>query len=254
MGPTVDHSLSSAANPHDIPTADPSGMNRHGNRGAVKGAVDYMKAWPNAVAMMLIDQGTIIFEGYQGIASESQDLYSMSMSKSMTSLAVGRALCDGLIHDLDDKAATYVPHLKGNNLGKSTIRQLLTMSSGAFVSEKAGKPKFKTLDFRLGMNWALRRGSISISSMLWGKVWRDIDGQNSHQPGKLFAYKAHDTLALGAVIRSITGKSLAAYWEETIWASAGGVGPGHWEADIDGATMAHAGLQLRLRDWGRVTS
>ena len=52
-----------------------------------------------------------------------------SMSKSVTSLAVGLALCNGNIQSLDDSAQVYAHELEGTTRGQTTIRQLLMMSS-----------------------------------------------------------------------------------------------------------------------------
>lgn len=56
-------------------------------------------------------------------------LLSASMGKTVTAIAVGKAICENRIQ-LDAQAASFVPGLRGKDLGKASLRQLMTMSSG----------------------------------------------------------------------------------------------------------------------------
>ena len=82
------------------------------------------------VALMLIDKGQIVYEGYAKSTSKVSRFVSMSMAKSLVALSVGEALCAKKINSLDDTAETYAPELKGLALGKAKIKDILKMSSG----------------------------------------------------------------------------------------------------------------------------
>ena len=82
-------------------------------------------------SILLIDNGKIVFEKYKSPATPESPLFSQSMSKSLTAYTIGVLLCEGKIKSLDDKAETYAPELKGTVFGDSSIKDLLTMSSGA---------------------------------------------------------------------------------------------------------------------------
>ena len=84
-----------------------------------------------ALTLLLLERGKILFEGYKSPATDQTAQHSQSMSKSLTAYMVGILLCDGQIRRLGDRAEAYVPQLKGTVYGYATIKQLLTMSSGA---------------------------------------------------------------------------------------------------------------------------
>lgn len=247
--------------PHSTPRLLPkSNSDSASNRQAAKAARAYMDAHPATTGMLLIENGEIAFEAYQGQGSERSEFYSQSIAKSVTSLAIGKAVCSGVLPGLNIRAEEIAPELSANNLGKSTIGELLMMSSGAYMTRLAGQPQFEGgIGRRLrngkpffGTPWPTRLGQVTHDELLWGSAWNKIKFKNERPPGESFVYKALDTQTLGKMIERVTGNSLAAYFDRTIWKEIKAAGRGRWEADITGSTVAYSGLQLRLRDWGRL--
>jgi CubicO group peptidase (beta-lactamase class C family) len=231
------------------------------NSNLTEKARHFLKNSPATTALLLIDRGHIVFEAYQGLGNENREFYSMSIGKSLSSMAIGKALCDGKFKSLDQKAGDIAPELDANNLGKSTLKQLLTMTSGAYVSKHAGQPQFnggigirrKTgKPYERTMFWPIRLGQISIPDVLWGKEWEKVKDKAPHLPGAAFIYKAADTLALSVLIERTTNMSLAQYFEKKIWRQIRSAGTAHWESDRDGTTVSASGFQTSLRDWGRL--
>ncbi len=72
---------------------------------------------PNRIALMLIEDGKVVFEGFNNGAGKDNTLLSYLVAKSMTSLAVGEALCAGKITSLEEPVEKYLPELKGNQYG-----------------------------------------------------------------------------------------------------------------------------------------
>jgi len=65
-------------------------------------------------AMVVVKDGTIVYEDYfLGTEPEDQRI-SWSMSKSFVSSLIGVALQDGVIKSLDDQVTDYAPLLKGS--------------------------------------------------------------------------------------------------------------------------------------------
>ena len=95
-----------------------------------------------ATGMLLVDRGKLVFEAYRGKDTEASRFYSMSIARSLTSLAVGKALCNGVLKSLDVRAGDVAPETKINSLGRRTIRHLLTMSSGVWLITFSGHPRF----------------------------------------------------------------------------------------------------------------
>ncbi len=260
IGITTPHTFKSDSTPRPLSFVSPSISVLPKNAKAIKAADAYFDRFDATTAILLIEDGKILYEGYRGKGNKNSEFYSMSIGKSMTSLAVGKALCNGLLPSLDVTAGSVVPELMSSNLGHATIRQLLTMSSGAYKSVSSGQPKYKngvglnprnSKPFK-GHTWPIRLGQASVSEILWGKWWEQVIGKNSNVPGEIFSYKSNDTLSLSKLIERLSGNTLATYYDKNIWSEIGAERDGHWETDREGSTMASAGFQISLRDWGRL--
>ena len=114
-GRTLPYTFEPHSNPRALPEANQQVLNRRGNQQAANSAKEYMAEYPGTTAMMLLDQGKIIFEAYQGMGRPKSEFFSMSIAKSMTSLAVGKALCESASAGL--LPGHRVPH--GNKVGGS---------------------------------------------------------------------------------------------------------------------------------------
>lgn len=254
------HEFTPNAAPRNLPAADSGIRSEPSNRRATAEATAYLDRYPETLAMLMIADGRIVFQAHRGDATLDRPLYSMSIAKSLTSLAVGQALCAGVIPSLETRASDIVPELTLNNFGRSSVRELLTMQSGAYISAYIGQPKFRgglgkrprTGKPYRGYGWPVRLGQITTADVLWGSAWRRVENVDAHPPGRVFGYKGADTLAVATVVARATETSLAAYFDRTIWQSVRGAGPGAWEADRDGQTVASSGAEFRLTDWGRI--
>ncbi len=221
---------------------------------------EYFAKYPETTGLIYLEGGEIVYENYAGMGSEDAEFFSMSIAKSLTSLTIGKAYCAGHIETLNDTASTYVPELGASNLGKSTIHQLLTMSSGAYTSVRGGQPKFKngigthpiSKKPYAGAPWPLRLGQVTVDELLWGKWWEAVQNKNVAEPGAVFQYKSLDSLSLSKIIHRVTGRTTARYFEETIWDYINPEKNAYWEADRSGDTVASSGFQASLRDWARL--
>lgn len=220
----------------------------------------YLKDYPATTALLAIEDGQLLFEAYQGVGRPSSEFFSMSMAKSLSSMTVGMALCRGDIKSLNLPAKEIVPEFGDGPYGRSTIRQLLMMSSGAYEPQNAGQPGFPNgIGFNPrngkpfgGASWPLRLGQVSIGDLLWGKWWDQITHKNANTPGAEFAYKSGDSLSLSKIVERATGRPLADYFDDNIWRHIGSEGIAHWETDKDGSTINSSGFQARARDWARI--
>lgn len=220
----------------------------------------YLNDYPATTALLLIENGQILYEAYQGAANQNSEFFSMSIGKSLTGMTLGKALCNGLVNDLEQKASHFIPELADTYHGQSTIQQLLKMSSGTHIRGRSGQPKFlngigfnpRTQKPYTGISWPARRGQVTVDEILWGRWWEQVEGKNASLPGEKFSYKAIDTLTISKIIERQSGMSSAAYFDKTIWKLIGAEHVAHWEADKNGSTIASSGFQASLRDWGRL--
>ncbi|MFI5034323.1 MAG: serine hydrolase domain-containing protein, partial [Reyranellales bacterium] len=76
--------------------------------------------------------------------------------------------------------------------------------------------------------------------------------QRAQPQGVVFNYSTAETCLLGALVASATGRTLADYCAEKIWAPAGMEADGHWLIEGDGGLeWGGLGVSARLRDVGR---
>lgn len=190
-----------------------------------------------ALSILLVERGRILFEGYKPPASRGTAQHSQSMSKSLTAYTIGNLLCDGKIASLDDQAQRYAASLAGTVYGEATIRNLLTMSSGAAISSSSGNSYE-------GQFVDVRAGKVSALSVMQRFGARDLAA------GREFRYLANDTMALAFVAEGAGG--FLRSFESYIWQNIGAEGPGYWLLDKDGMAIANAGVSATTRDWARL--
>ncbi|MEH6401979.1 MAG: serine hydrolase [Sneathiella sp.] len=260
IGKTTPYKFEPHSNPRPLPPMPSHIKSQNSNKIITDALSNYLVKFPATTGLLLIDHGQILMEEYQGKGTPTSEFYSMSIGKSMTSLALGKLLCSGAIPNLDITANTLIPELGNSSYGKSTIRQLLTMSSGAYAPIKRGQPGYKD---NIGKNprtgkpysgeiWPIRLGQVTIEDVLWGTIWNKVFWKPRYKPGEKFQYKAGDTLTVSKIIEVKSGASTAAYFDKMIWQNIRGANSGHWEADRNGSTIANAGFQVALKDWGRI--
>jgi CubicO group peptidase (beta-lactamase class C family) len=198
-----------------------------------------------ALAILLLDGNRIVFEAYKKPANGTTSLLGYSMSKSVTSLVVGRALCDGAIRSLDHPSKSYVPALNGTVYADATVRHLLMMASGAPRSDAAGWQRNQ-------MGQDILHGRISMLEAVreFGEAQKGFF--SPVKPGDEFAYKNNDTNALTLVVEAALKKPFTRYFEETIWHDVGAESQAHWNLDKEGHFAGWVGLHATLRDWGRL--
>ncbi len=88
-------------------------------------------------ALLILKDGRIVSEIYRNNTDESTRFMAFSMTKSITSILIGRALEEKRIASLDDAITKYLPELGGGGYnGGVTIRQVLQMRSGVDYEER----------------------------------------------------------------------------------------------------------------------
>src|SRR5205814_771132 len=91
--------------------------------------------------IVVLHDGKLRLERYTLGHSATGRWTSFSVAKSLTSTLVGAAIKDGYISSVDDLVTRYIPELRGSAYDDVTVRQLLTMTSGAKWNEDYEDPK-----------------------------------------------------------------------------------------------------------------
>ncbi len=148
-----------------------------------------------------------------------------SMSKSLTSTAVGFAVDEGLLH-LDDKVVDFFPEYrlltKAPHNKQLTVRMLLTMRSDKLITpfEEKGNTDWIKLFF-------------AAPFML--------------KPDTKFNYVSENTFMLSAIVKKVTGKSALDYLDEKMFQPLGIEKP-FWEADGKGNSAGGWGCYMKSED------
>lgn len=192
-------------------------------------------------ALLVASKNSIIYEKYgTGVDSKSTPL-GYSISKSLTGLAVGKAMCRGDLR-LDDPASMYLPKLGATSWGKATVKQLLQMQSGAFKTELSGH-KNSQMQRYLG-------NSISNGTMRDSFVDLMLKNDDRTLPaGKRFYYNNLDTVALGLLVENATKTPFATFFEKYLWEPSGAENAGAWLVNSNNEVSNYNGFSATARDW-----
>ena len=195
----------------------------------------------NVVGLLVIQDGEIALERYRHEYGPGQRWISFSVAKSITSTLVGAALADGAIRGLEDPLTQYLPRLTGSAYDGVTVRQLLTMTSGAAWNEDYADPSSDVA--KIKMEPSVDRSDPIVAYM--ARLERDAE------PGTKFHYNTGETHLVGSLVRAATGKTLANYLSEKIWTPYGMAHDATWMLDTSGREQAGCCLSASLRDFGR---
>ena len=202
---------------------------------------DYLARHP-ATGFLVARGDTILVERYQYGRRDTDRFTSWSMAKTITAMLVGIALEEGRIRSIDDKPQDYVPELAGTEYGRTSIRHLLTMSSGVkFVEE------YTTRDdsFRLAADTFRNVGAGGPSA---------VTGYNERlaPPGTRFYYASSETHVLGFVLRAVARRPVAVYLSDSIWRPMGAEADATWIVDKTGQEATYCCVNAVLRDYARL--
>ena len=201
-------------------------------------AVDAFVREGNVAGLIVVKNGTVVYERYElGNTTESRWL-SYSVAKSVTSLLVGAAIKDGYIESVDEAVTDYLPRLRDSSYDDATLRQLLQMSSGVEWTEVYD-------DLQSDINnvtWP----TLELYEYLRNKP-------RAAAPGVRYNYNTAETNLVGTLLRSAIGNNLSTYLSEKIWKPFGMEYDAYWVLSEDGGgEFGGSSLNATLRDYARI--
>jgi CubicO group peptidase (beta-lactamase class C family) len=202
---------------------------------------DYLARNP-AMALLVARGDTILVERYQYGRHDRHRFTSMSMAKTVTAMLIGIAIAERHIHSVDDPASAYVPALAGTEYGRTSLRDLLQMSSGVrFVEEYTGKDDIS----RLAADTLQQVGSGGVEAV------RPFNARVAPS-GARFNYASVETQVLGLVLRNAVGRPVADYLQHKIWQPMGAEADATWIIDRAGQEATYCCFNAVLRDYARL--
>ena len=179
-------------------------------------------------SFMLLRRGHVIAEGWWRPEAAEKPHILWSLSKSVTSTAVGIAVAEGKL-DINARVVDFFPDQLpveiSPNLQVMRVRDLLTMSTG-----HDAEPWWERDD-----------------------VWteRFLREPVVHQPGTHFRYNTPATYMLSAIVQQVTGESLDTYLMPRLFEPLGIEQP-TWEKSPQGVAIGGYGLSLRSEDIAKI--
>lgn len=194
----------------------------------------------SVTALVILKDGQIVHESYHQGTGPDDLRISWSVAKSFLSALFGIVLAEGHIDSLDDPVTKYVPALAGTAYDGTTIRHILTMSSGVAFNEDY-------MDFwsdinRMGRVLALGQSMDGFAASLKDRA---------ADPGSRWHYVSIDTHVLGMIIRGATGEDIPELLERHILAPMGFEKAPYYLTDGDGVSFVLGGLNVTTRDYAR---
>ena len=201
----------------------------------------------SAKSMALLDGNQIVWMAYKPPASSSKRFLSFSIGKTVTAMAVGKAICEGKL-SLHQPVSQVIPELSGTDLGAATIQDLLKMSSGTWQ----GNPDSTIASPEQAQR--LQSGAMNFLDLLAtpkvNSAERDASGV-ARKPGEYFIYRSTDPLALGVALNKATGTTYAKYVEREVLLAAGIERSAIIGQDRAAYGVSDGNVRMHLEDWIR---
>jgi CubicO group peptidase (beta-lactamase class C family) len=187
---------------------------------------------PGLNSVMLLRHGAVIAEGWWAPYGPQIPHMMFSLSKSVTSIAIGLAVAEGLLN-VDDFVVSLLPDdappTISDNLAAMRVRHLLTMTTGH------AEDSMSALEATGDDNWARAILSVPVEVI----------------PGTRFVYNTGATYLLSAIVQRLTGQRLLDYLAPRIFAPLGIVGAA-WEQCPRGIDTGGFGLKVITEDVAKI--
>jgi CubicO group peptidase (beta-lactamase class C family) len=201
---------------------------------------NYLDRQPTT-GLLIAKDDTILYEHYQYARTDRDRFLSQSMAKTITAMLIGIAVSEGKIKSIDDPVSAYVAGLATAEYGKTSIRDLLHMSSGVSFSEN-----YDGADdiARLSRDLFVDSGKDPVASVAQFNT-------RIAPPGTKWHYASVETEILGLVLRAATGGPVTDYLHDRIWQAIGAESDASWAIDGTGQEITFCCFNAVLRDYAR---
>lgn len=193
-----------------------------------------------ALALVVIRHGAIACEWYGNGGAVDRPAAAFSISKTVTSLVLARAVAAGQIASLDDAITAQVPELRvrDRRFDAITLAALLDMRSGIAFSEEATFPWVDQDAPAVYYASDLRRTVVTRPRI-------------EAAPGR-FVYNDYAPNLLGLALERAVGAPLATGPMQALWSELGAEAAAAWSVDDHGFAWHESGLVVTARDLARV--
>lgn len=179
-------------------------------------------------SVTVLRKGKVAAEIYKTPYNPDTAHCMFSISKSITSLALGFAVSEKLV-SLDSKVINYFPEFyraDDKYLSRLTVRHLITMTAGKFPSYLLNKTDKDWLAHFFNAKW-------------------------DAAPGKVFRYINENFFVLTSIIRKVTNQTVCEYLTPRLFAPLEIKTP-FWESDHYGTEAGGWGIRMTPEDFSKI--
>jgi CubicO group peptidase (beta-lactamase class C family) len=195
---------------------------------------------------LVLHRGRILTEEYRNAMTPDTTHLCMSVSKSITSTAVGVLVGRGLLH-AEDLVTTHIPELHGTSFEGCTVRHLLDMRAGTRFNEDYEDLRADVRVYEQIYLWRPRTSRRLPRAMT--EYYGTLRNQGPH--GGPFDYRSILTDLLGWVLERAAGGRFADVVGDVLWQPMGAEFDAEITVDGHGHPMADGGICCTLRDLAR---
>ncbi len=183
----------------------------------------------NYHGMMVIRHGIVASEWYRSPVGNDTVHAMYSVSKSITALAIGFAVNEGLVSTDDDMLKffpEYKDKIKDENIKKIKIHHLLSMTAGRKIGVLADKER---------KDW--------IDLFMYSKF--------GFVPGDSFEYVNENFFILSCIIKRVTGLNMTDYLKPRLFEPLG-IENTFWETDRNGIEAGGWGMFMTIESLAKI--
>jgi CubicO group peptidase (beta-lactamase class C family) len=198
--------------------------------------------------MLILHEGSVVYEWYSGCLTETGKHAMMSMTKSTVGLLAEILIAEGR---LDDYAPVteYLPELAGTAFGTATIRQVMDMTTALAFDENYDDPDADIWAYSAAGSPYPKPSSYD-GPIGYIAYLQTVEQSGEH--GQAFGYKTVNTDVLAWAVARVTGMSYHEALSDMLWRRMGAEQDAYFTVDAAGTPFAGGGMSAGLRALGRL--
>ncbi len=202
--------------------------------------------------LLVMHKGEVLHESYRNGMTATDRHVIHSCTKSLCAMQIAIAIEQDLVK-IDAAITSYLPEFSQHQAWQGvTIQQVLDMQAGIEYSEDYSDPDAHYWHYaRAAGYYPPKAGEQAIGAKAW--MIENLNSR-SHEPGTNFVYNSCLANILGMVLEKVYQQGLANIFEELLFNHVGTEGSGYFNTDPQGFPITEGQLNLRLRDFARVSA
>lgn len=198
--------------------------------------------------IVIVKNGNIIYEKYDGATDERTKHILMSVSKSILGLVTGALVEKGMIN-LTSKVEDIIPELEKTAYKGASIQDVLDMRASVLFDENYEATSGAIIEYRKSHLWDPLETHENPSCL--HEFLGSLDKSDGKHNGK-FHYVSTNTDLLGWIIEESTGIRYSTLLSDYLWKPMGAEEDAYITVDSLGAPRCAGGVCATVRDLAKI--